>query len=43
MQDGFFLREKPLGDSGFGVQQLWNRYNRTNNDPSKIEMIRYAG
>jgi hypothetical protein len=26
MQGGFFLRKKPLGSSGFGVQQLENRY-----------------
>jgi hypothetical protein len=26
MQGCFFLRKKPLGRSGFGVQQLENRY-----------------
>jgi spermidine synthase len=27
MQGGIFLRKKPLGCSGLGVKQLWNRYN----------------
>jgi hypothetical protein len=26
VRGGFFLRKKPLGRSGFGVQQLENRY-----------------
>src|SRR5271157_4052218 len=28
VQGGIFLRKMPLDGSGFGVQQLWNRYTR---------------
>jgi hypothetical protein len=29
LQGGIFLRKMPLGSSGFGVQQLWNRCTAT--------------